>query len=118
MGFYRFVLIWVTFSAYTGYIIALAANKTLDKRTPRRVYGWFSIVYKTGYTLAITGYVISMLDFIGVGGLIFGQQVAILLVFYGVYYGVLGRDCAGMSSLLVVLLLARICSRCSLFSII
>lgn len=65
----------------------------------RLVYKWFYFLYKLSYALGVIGYVIMMAAFFGLS-LIFNVQpqswidVAILLIFYGLYYGVLGRDIA------------------------
>lgn len=63
------------------------------------VYKWFYLIYKVSYLLGILGYVLMMLTFFGVN-LAFGQKpqdwmdVALKLLFYGLYFGVLGRDVA------------------------
>lgn len=74
-----------------------AVKKPLSGTTPRLVYKWFYFIYKLSYALGIIGYVIMMLTFFGVN-LLFRQEpqkwmdFAILFIFYGLYYGVLGRD--------------------------
>lgn len=61
------------------------------------VYKWFYFIYKASYALGIIGYVIMMLTFVGFN-LIFNQPPHIwmdwgfMFIFYGVYFGVLGRD--------------------------
>lgn len=63
----------------------------------RLVYKWFYFIYKLSYGLGIVGYVIMMLTFLGFN-LIFNQQphvwmdVGLMFVYYGLYFGVLGRD--------------------------
>lgn len=63
----------------------------------RLVYKWFYLLYKLSYVLGVIGYVIMMATFFGLN-LIFDAKpstwmdVAVLFVFYGLYYGVLGRD--------------------------
>ena len=65
----------------------------------RIVYRWFLLIYQVSYVLGIVGYLILLLVFTGVGLLLPVTPDVILefgvtLVFYGVYYGVMGRDCA------------------------
>lgn len=65
----------------------------------RIVYRWFLWIYQASYILGILGYIILLVVFTGLGLLLpFTPdtilEVGITFVFYGVYYGVLGRDCA------------------------
>lgn len=61
------------------------------------MYKWFYFIYKASYALGIIGYVIMMLTFVGFN-LMFNQpphvwmDVGFMFIFYGVYFGVLGRD--------------------------
>lgn len=63
----------------------------------RLVYKWFYFIYKLSYGLGIVGYVIMMLTFLGFN-YIFNHQphvwmdIGITFVYYGLYFGVLGRD--------------------------
>jgi RING finger protein 121 len=63
----------------------------------RLVYKWFLFIYKLSYVLGLLGYFIMMATFFGLN-LVFNAKAntwmdcALLLVFYGLYYGVLGRD--------------------------
>ncbi len=66
---------------------------------PRLVYRWFLLIYQGTYTLGIVGYLILLLIFTGLGLLLpfkpdTVMEFGVTMVFYGVYYGVLGRDCA------------------------
>lgn len=106
LGFFRMIFIWSIFSIITGYLIVKASQSPLYKETPSRVYGWFFMVYKASYTLSIVGYVLVMAEFVGISHLlirlthseVFHSVVSLgaLLMFYGLYFGVLGRDCAEM----------------------
>ena len=65
----------------------------------RIVYRWFLLIYQISYVLGVVGYLILLLVFTGVGLFLPVTPDVILefgvtLVFYGVYYGVMGRDCA------------------------
>ena len=51
------------------------------------------------YALGIIGYLIIMMTFMGFNVLLlirpeFSMQAGVIIIFYGLYYGVLGRDCA------------------------
>ncbi|CAJ0893025.1 7147_t:CDS:2 [Entrophospora sp. SA101] len=60
------------------------------------VYNWFSIVYKVSYAVGMFGYIIIMLTFFRIleifyeGAEIF--ELGIILLGYGLYFGVLSRD--------------------------
>ena len=80
----------------------------------RLVYKWFYFLYKLSYGLGIVGYIILMATFFGLN-LVFDTKphvwmdCGLLFLFYGLYYGVLGRDvaeiCADrMASLIGVIL--------------
>ena len=65
----------------------------------RIVYRWFLWIYQASYALGIIGYLVLLLVFTGLGLLIpvnpdIILETGVTLVFYGVYYGVMGRDCA------------------------
>jgi RING finger protein 121/175 len=63
------------------------------------VYKWFYFIYKASYFFGILGYAVMMLAFFGFN-LLFGAKPSswmdfgLLNLFYGLYYGVLGRDMA------------------------
>lgn len=63
------------------------------------VYKYFLFLHKASYVLGILGYLILMLTLLG-ANLIFhiesntSMDIGICLLFYGLYYGVLGRDLA------------------------
>lgn len=65
----------------------------------RRVYKWFVLIYKASYALGVLGYLLIMLSLFG-ATLIFlvepakGMEWGVLLLFYGLYFGVVGRDVA------------------------
>ncbi len=66
---------------------------------PSLVYRWFLFIYQITYALGIIGYIILLLVFTGFGLLLpispdMIMEFGVVLIFYGVYYGVMGRDCA------------------------
>lgn len=78
-------------------VMMKAAQKPIDGTTPRLVYKWFNMIYKLSYLLGIIGYTIILSVFFGIN-MLFGHtppqwmDPASLLIFYGTYFGVLGRD--------------------------
>lgn len=63
------------------------------------MYRWFLFIYQASYVLGILGYIILLLVFTGISFLFPVNpdtvlEAGVTLVFYGVYYGVMGRDCA------------------------
>lgn len=151
--FPRFLVIWAVFSVFTGIIVREANKRQIHGSTPRRVYTFFLVGYRICYALAVLGYIMIMLDFMGISsiftghahhhqgrgghplhqrglgessqptgdGASFSQEEAdaraakeaaehlahaqshypltatgFLLIFYGLYFGVLGRDLASL----------------------
>ena len=57
------------------------------------------MIYQVTYGLGILGYVILLLIFTGIGFFLpfhpdSIMEFGVTLVFYGIYFGVMGRDCA------------------------
>jgi len=99
--YWRMITIWILFSFITGYIIKIATKKPLEPQTPRKVYVWFYRLYQLCSSITILGYIIVMIDYFLIPGSQRDNsdnvgQYGVLLAFYGVYYGVLGRDCSEM----------------------
>ena len=120
----RFLIIWLIFTLITGYVTRRALKTPLKRTTPRLVYKWFLLVHKISYVIGIVGYLGLMLTFLGINFLFFisptviilwkpllkswinleyfilkaALDYSIMLMFYGIYYGVLGRDIAEICS--------------------
>jgi RING finger protein 121 len=65
------------------------------------VYSWFLGVYVVSRAVGIAGYVLLILDMFGVGLLLswlLPPGTSLLLLWYGLYFGILGRDCAEVAS--------------------
>jgi RING finger protein 121 len=96
---YRFIFTWCLFTILSGTVVKKALEKPLSCTTPRLVYKWFYLVHKVSYAMGIAGYCIMMATIMGLN-FIFNanphtwMDVAIMLLFYGLYYGVLSRDLA------------------------
>jgi hypothetical protein len=69
----------------------------------RLVYKWFYLVHKVTYFLGVAGYFIIMLTLLGVNLMFLikpetSMEYGIIIMFYGLYFGVLGRDFAEICS--------------------
>jgi len=99
-GFWRHLLIWSVFSFYTSLVIRKARKSPIAQTTPRSVYGWFYRVYRICYMVSIFGVILFFIDFFGIC-IILSKALnynicgsGLIYLFYGIYYGVMGRDCA------------------------
>lgn len=96
---WRFIVFWTVYSTVTIWLAYRSTRKPLDCTVPRQVYKWFLFLDKLSYVLGIAGYLVVMATFLGVN-LAFNARphvwmdCGLLFIFYGLYYGVLGRDCS------------------------
>ncbi|CAI4222282.1 unnamed protein product [Auanema sp. JU1783] len=96
---YRFIATWVIFTIISALVWFKASADHVAGTTPRLVYKWFLFLHKLSYVLGIVGYFVMMFTLLGFA-LVFNlstngcMDTGILLLFYGLYYGVLGRDLA------------------------
>ncbi|XP_029651168.1 RING finger protein 121-like [Octopus sinensis] len=100
---YRFVIVWIIFSVVTAFVTLKATAKPLSGNTPRLVYKWFLFLYKLSYTMGLIGYFIIMFTIFGLNLLFLirfqaAMDFAMLILFYGLYFGVVGRDFAEVCS--------------------
>lgn len=98
-GWYRFIGVWSIFTLITVFVLWQATCTPMGKYTPRLVYKWFLNVHKITYALGIIGYMIIMFTFFGLNLLVLvkpdtAMGAGVTIIFYGLYYGVLGRDMA------------------------
>lgn len=97
----RFIGIWFVITLIT---LALIYRPLIQKggfrsgtSIPRLLYRWFYYLYSVSSVVAVTGYMIIMATFLGLN-LLFNLKpqtpldVGFMLLFYGIYYGVLTRD--------------------------
>ncbi|XP_054410584.1 RING finger protein 175 isoform X3 [Pongo abelii] len=100
---WRFLSMWGMFSVITSYILFRATRKPLSGKTPRLVYKWFLLIYKLSYAFGVVGYLVIMFTMCGFN-LFFkikardSMDFGIVSLFYGLYYGVMGRDFAEICS--------------------
>jgi len=69
----------------------------------RLVYKWFILMYKISYFAGITGYMVIMFTLLGLNLLLLikpqtAMDFGLLLLFYGLYFGVVSRDFAEVCS--------------------
>lgn len=65
------------------------------------MYTFFLGVYKTSIVVGVSGYMLLLLELFGIGALlrpILSPSLSIQMLWYGLYFGVLGRDCAEVVS--------------------
>lgn len=99
LKFWRMLSAWVLFSVLTGFIVFKSTRKPLTPTTPRLVYKWFLLIHKATYALGIVGYMVVCLTMLGIN-LMFAikpdtaMEFGVTVLFYGLYFGVLGRDFA------------------------
>uniref|UniRef100_A0A0B6YSW6 RING-type domain-containing protein n=1 Tax=Arion vulgaris TaxID=1028688 RepID=A0A0B6YSW6_9EUPU len=99
LAYIRFCIVWGIFSVITAFVAFKASRKPLSGSTPRWVYKWFLLVYKVSYALGIIGYLTILLTFFGIHKLVSIESktsvdFSLLLLFYGLYFGVVSRDLA------------------------
>ena len=101
LKFWRFLLVWVIYSTVTGRLLFLCTQKKLARTTPRQVYSFFLGIFRVCKIIGVAGYVLVLLEIFGLGPvmrLVLPKDLALDLVWYGVYFGIMGRDCAQVAS--------------------
>nr|XP_039252637.1 RING finger protein 121-like [Styela clava] len=100
---WRFLTTWVIFTVVTAFVVTKARKKPLRGTTPRLVYQWFLILFRICYAIGVFGYLLIVLTMMGVN-MAFrihpetAMDFSVVLMFYGLYYGVMGRDFAEICS--------------------
>jgi RING finger protein 121 len=101
MRFWRFLAVWAGWSSVTGAVLHACSGKALSPTTPRRVYAWFLASYKLSVAAGATGYGCLLLGLVtATFGLPtpLGEGGALMVLWYGLYFGVLGRDAAELAA--------------------
>ncbi|XP_050355369.1 RING finger protein 121 [Nymphalis io] len=95
----RFIVVWTVFTLLTAIVIWKSSQKPMSVTTPRLVYKWFYLIYKVSCFFGVFGYIVMMMTFMNINS-IFNHKpqvwmdVGLVSLFYGLYFGVLGRDVA------------------------
>eukprot|EP00475_Leptophrys_vorax_P000257 TRINITY_DN10152_c0_g1_i1.p1 TRINITY_DN10152_c0_g1~~TRINITY_DN10152_c0_g1_i1.p1 ORF type:complete len:353 (+),score=85.27 TRINITY_DN10152_c0_g1_i1:161-1219(+) len=95
MFYWRMVIIWTVFTAITVFLLVQASKTPIPKGVPRLVYTWFMHIHRLCAGLAVGGYVLMVTQFFVPLPV---MDTGVLLLFYGLYFGVLLRDCAELAS--------------------
>ncbi|KAM7538450.1 hypothetical protein Aperf_G00000070419 [Anoplocephala perfoliata] len=96
MLYYRFIATWFLFSLVSGIMVYLCSCSQISTTTPRRVYWWFLLIHSVSYSATVFSYFLIMFSMI-VPYLIsptFALPFGGLVLFYGVYFGLVARDFA------------------------
>jgi RING finger protein 121 len=84
---WTFTYMWLAFSVTSGSLFFLLRKRPLDKATPGLVYMFYNSVYSLCYLAIWCGLVSALLV----------DTAGITVLFYGLYFGVLGRELCAMS---------------------
>jgi hypothetical protein len=69
--------------------------------TSLQVYNWFLIGYNTSLIIGCSGYILMLVELLGGGQNLrplLPKSAPILMLWYGLYFGILGRDCAEVAA--------------------
>ncbi|NWI34770.1 RN175 protein, partial [Sula dactylatra] len=100
---WRSLSMWGMLSVITGYISFRATCKPLSGRTPPLVYKWFPLIHKLSYSVGIVSYLAIVFTMFGFNLFVRiksddSMDFALTLLFYRLYYGVMGRNFAEICS--------------------
>ena len=101
--FWKFLIVWSAYSIVTGMYLykCTFADALWDTSVPKNVYKWFLGVFRTSVYVGLTGYIVLLVDILS-GGILLAPLVesgfSLLLIWYGLYFGILTRDCAEVIS--------------------
>lgn len=102
LRFWRFCVVWAVWSTMSAWLLSLCLNKRrLDRTTPSRVYTWFLSSHKVSVAAGVAGYLLLLVELFGGGpmlALVMPPGVSLMVLWYGLYFGVLGRDVAEVAS--------------------
>lgn len=98
-GWTRFVLIWLVYCILTGWVARVTFKRHISGTTPRFVYSYFYYLHLTSAFVSVFGYMTFFFTLLGVPAVFFNKperfaDAGLMIMFYGLYYGVVGRDLA------------------------
>ncbi|KAJ2783312.1 hypothetical protein H4R18_001758 [Coemansia javaensis] len=101
-GYARFVCVWAAFVGASAYIVRLATRDPLPPRAPRRVYQWLALINKAAYGASAAGAALLVLCVLNVAPGATDSEAAVeaamLVPFYGLYFGLMSRDLVSLCS--------------------
>ena len=71
----RFIAFHLTFSIANSWIMYKALERPLRSWVPKLVYAWYALLYKISYGTGVLGYIIVMIAFFHVPGLLTGARI-------------------------------------------
>jgi RING finger protein 121 len=91
------------FSGVTGYFLYRCTfEKVIDKTLPKLIYRWFYGVFKVSVAIGVSGYILLLINIFLFAGVVPPEVDttgwALIAVWYGLYFGILTRDCAEVAS--------------------
>ncbi|OQV20485.1 RING finger protein 121 [Hypsibius exemplaris] len=100
---WRFVVIWFIFCVVTAAVMRKGVRRPIAVNTPRMVYKYFYGVHLISGFLSVSGYCMLLFGIFGLNFLFLLDQktwfdIGLHLLFYGFYYGVIGRDLADIAT--------------------
>lgn len=105
-AFFLLLGLWILFTVIAARLVRRAMRVPLDRFTPRDVYSFFLAVFRLSQAIAGAGYVVLCVEFLMPSLVPFAGALAWLalqLIGYGLYFGLLTRDvaelCTDMMSL-------------------
>ncbi|KAJ3110483.1 hypothetical protein HDU96_006535 [Phlyctochytrium bullatum] len=97
----RYILVWLAFSVANAFVVRKALFETpMQSSTPKLVYRWYSYVYKGSVAVGGLGYFFVVATFFRLPFALGASEqtemamfkAGIVMLFYGLYFGTLGRD--------------------------
>ena len=99
--------VWLTYTAGTGFIIFLSTGQTrMARSTPRRAYMWFLGLHQACVVGGLMGYVTMIFSLMALPPAIseWVGPFGLMMTWYGLYFGILNRDCAEVAATRMVCL--------------
>lgn len=100
---FRFIIVWLLFTLISSTLFYRSSRKQIDGSTPRLVYRWFFFIYQASYICGIAGYILIILTLFGFNLIVqikhqTTMDLGFVIIFYAIYFGVIGRDFAEVCS--------------------
>lgn len=102
-NWFPFLSTWIVYTIATMFVVRKARQKPLHGNTPSTVYGWFLTMFRISSIVGMVGYISFFCTFFGLNMLLLispetAVSFSLRSISYGLYYGVLTRDFAEISS--------------------